>query len=371
MDLRLKAYAITGVSASLYIPVKFSKLPANAWGVLVDNQVVFIEESLPDDEKLFTYCHELLHLLLEHIERGKGRHPDIWNIAADHVVNTILFDLGLRSKHAIILKDMPDGPVEVIYRMLHQAYSNALACGRSTFNFGGHKFQIVPSGDVLVDGKPAPNHGTGKVDAPGAKHEFEQTVKSRGSIPSELAREFERASRTAPWERVLFSRIASSFGLRKQTFTYTRLPFYGRAILNRRGVRIPGYIGRDLRLVVAVDTSGSISRAELSVFMANVEKIRKLVSDLWVIVCDASIHEVYHNPPDCTRLKVSGGGGTDFRPVFKFIEDHKIAPKLLLFFTDTYGTFPSLQPPYPVQWVVVETPATQKLSVPFGEVLYI
>lgn len=59
-----------------------------------------------------------------------------------------------------------------------------------------------------------------------------------------------------------------------------------------------------------------------------------------------------------------GGGGTDFRPVFKFVQEEFDDVKLLLYFTDLEGLFPNKSPNYEVKWVskVVK-------EVPFGSLI--
>ena len=53
------------------------------------------------------------------------------------------------------------------------------------------------------------------------------------------------------------------------------------------------------------------------------------------------------------KWEVTGGGGTDFRPVFSYIEEHsELDPNLLIFFTDGYGDYPERPPPYPVMWLL-------------------
>ena len=56
--------------------------------------------------------------------------------------------------------------------------------------------------------------------------------------------------------------------------------------------------------------------------------------------------------------------GTDFRPVFEYIEQQISYPTLLLYFTDGFGMFPEEEASYDVMWVVPE-----KVEVPFGEVM--
>ena len=58
-------------------------------------------------------------------------------------------------------------------------------------------------------------------------------------------------------------------------------------------------------------------------------------------------------------MKIRGLGGTDFRPVFSYVEwliEKKEFNNLkgLIYFTDGYGTFPERKPPYETAFVFVE-----------------
>jgi predicted metal-dependent peptidase len=59
--------------------------------------------------------------------------------------------------------------------------------------------------------------------------------------------------------------------------------------------------------------------------------------------------------------KFTGGGGTEFAPVFDWVDKSDIQPDLLIYFTDAQGDIPDQQPPYPVVWLV-----KGKQAVPWG-----
>jgi len=86
-----------------------------------------------------------------------------------------------------------------------------------------------------------------------------------------------------------------------------------------------------------------------------------------LIVCDAKIQS-YREVVSGESLEVTlkGGGGTDFRPVFKLIDERLQPPTLLLYFSDTQGNFPEYDVNYDVLWI-----SDEARSVPFGEVLVI
>ena len=85
-------------------------------------------------------------------------------------------------------------------------------------------------------------------------------------------------------------------------------------------------------------------------------------------MCDASINVVHelHDAVDLTSIKLVGGGGTDFRPVFNWIAEQG-APDALVYLTDGLGCFPDRAPNYPVIWGSIYEPAVY----PFGDVVQV
>jgi predicted metal-dependent peptidase len=59
-----------------------------------------------------------------------------------------------------------------------------------------------------------------------------------------------------------------------------------------------------------------------------------------------------------------GGGGTDFRPCFDWIEENAVRPDMVVFLTDLYGTVPIERPAYDVIWA-----STGGREAPFGRIV--
>lgn len=124
-------------------------------------------------------------------------------------------------------------------------------------------------------------------------------------------------------------------------------------------------------IVVATDTSGSVSRemlegpvAEAQAIMDDVRPERLL--QIWADAGVASVQEIY--PGETLDPKPCGGGGTDFRPVFDYVRDTlRNDVDYVIYATDGYGTFPDEAPPYPVIWLVMKGGMTD--GYPFGAVI--
>src|ERR1700760_3423411 len=141
---------------------------------------------------------------------------------------------------------------------------------------------------------------------------------------------------------------------------------------NRRhvwtGLYLPGVVCEGVgEICIAVDCSGSINDRLLGLFEEEVRSIlagqqRRLVH---VLYFDTEVHKVEtYQAGQPIKLSPVGGGGTDFRPCFTWLNDRGIQPQTLVFLTDLWGTFPDQAPPYPVLWASTDT-----RKAPFGQVI--
>ena len=140
---------------------------------------------------------------------------------------------------------------------------------------------------------------------------------------------------------------------------------------NRRfiseGLYLPGRRQKMFRGVVALDTSGSTVE-DLPRFVSEVARLVRSFGkfELSVIECDAAVGNVTVvssgiKPYDWRKHRFSGGGGTDFTPVFDYIRNRKLKPDVLVFFTDGDGDCPADSPGYTVLWLLTnygEPPVT-------------
>ena len=116
--------------------------------------------------------------------------------------------------------------------------------------------------------------------------------------------------------------------------------------------RYPGLkVRRFQRMVVALDTSGSITRDDLEAFFSEVHGIWRLGSEIIVVECDDTIGKVY---PYEGRLpdKLSGGGATAFEPVFAWMREQRRRFDGLIYLTDGRGPAPTTPALCRVLWVL-------------------
>jgi predicted metal-dependent peptidase len=85
--------------------------------------------------------------------------------------------------------------------------------------------------------------------------------------------------------------------------------------------------------------------------------------ELYLFSFDADIHnpKVIHTKKELSDYKVIGGGGTDFIPIFKHLEEKNILDGVIVF-TDGYGSFPSQTKVKNTLWLI-----TTDVVAPFGQ----
>ncbi|MGB5397432.1 MAG: VWA-like domain-containing protein, partial [Gammaproteobacteria bacterium] len=130
----------------------------------------------------------------------------------------------------------------------------------------------------------------------------------------------------------------------------------------------PSLRSHETNIVVAIDTSGSIGEDEIQEFITEVDAIKSQVrARVTLLTCDSELNygcPWTFEPWDEFKfdVEIRGGGGTNFRPVFEWVDALDNAPGLVIYFTDAEGVFPEAEPDYPVSWLV-----KGKAKVPFGQ----
>jgi predicted metal-dependent peptidase len=196
-------------------------------------------------------------------------------------------------------------------------------------------------------------------------------AKSYGHLPAGLDREIKNLIEPKVDPRDLLQRFVAMSA--KNDFAW--MPPNRRYIY--QGLYMPSLKSEKLGTVVLVlDTSISIGQKELDQWSAIISAILEAyIIDAIVLYCDTMVYEPeYYKREDLPlELKMKGGGGTDFKPPFKWVEDHTVDPVCLIYLTDLEcDSYPEIYPDYPVVWV--STNPEDKIywgKPPFGEIIYI
>ena len=166
----------------------------------------------------------------------------------------------------------------------------------------------------------------------------EQVKKSGnpGSIPGELAEILEKLSIIIPpkfdWKSYMRRFIGNA------TKTYTKK---SRRKLNKRLPDFPGLkIKKQKHILAAIDTSGSVNKAELYEFFNELFHIQKTGTEVTLVECDTAISYIGKFDP-ANDIEIHGRGGTDFQPVIDYYNENMKKYSCLFYFTDGEARTPS------------------------------
>lgn len=370
-------------------------------------------------------AHEILHVACKHSLRKRGRNHGIWNKACDYAINPILIEAGY---------EMPEGGLynpawgdgmaaETIYKELFKkGDDDGDTGGDDDADDEGDDEGDGPSGnhpsnegddegDDEGDGVPSggqakpsdkeieekrkaflgdvfdPCKEDGKALSEAEKQELEREldveivqaaqneIMAKGDLPGNIRWVVEGVTKTKPqfWGDILEDVMKQIF----PTSSTWNKP-------NRRhiasGTYLPSLQNESKgELVIAIDTSGS-TESYLGMFEAKINEILEQVhvEKVHVIYVDSVFQwSDEYEPGDELQFKLHGGGGTNFRPAFRWVEDWlDEEPEALIYLTDLEAgrrEYPDVEPDYPVFWVAPEVEKQNiwwKDACYFGEIIW-
>ena len=348
-------------------------------GVYVKNGRVFLIVNtdwfmeLKTEERSPVLQHEILHIVSKHQSRLGDRNHHRYNIAADIAINQYIENL---PECALYPKkfDLPEElTMEQYYDLLEDKVGDPSSCvcvdghsGPGSGMDGACDGEGNPFPQTLDDHGPMTNDGDGNGDLVDTTireivaRSLEQASKQQGKLPAGVKRLIDDATKPSVNWRMILQRFVARAKVTTRMTTRKRP--------NRRyGYQFPGAKRRHhLHVLVGVDTSGSINADQLQQFDAEIKKIVEGDVIATVAECDAKVHRVY-DYSNKIDAEFHGGGGTDFRPVFELLDEHKVDADCLIYLTDTYGTFPEKAPNIPVLWAI--TIDSNRASLPWGQVV--
>jgi predicted metal-dependent peptidase len=295
------------------------------------------------EETEFALANAAMHYALEHQNRAGRREGWLWQLATDYAINVMLIKNNLYPPDHINYQPRFEGMyAEEIYAILES--------------------EIDEKEYVEEKQKSEKIKHTESEDAEFLEQLLQKAI-AQDELPKDLDRFFPQIKESKiDWRSALYQYVH-----RHAKEDYRFFPPNKRYI--HQGFALPSLQSELLKIVVAIDTSGSIAEDLLAQFFAEFEAIMQSFSnyEIDLITCDSKIqyHQTFY-PGDLLLYQTKGGGGTDFRPVFEFIAQQIDHPALLLYFTDAQGRFPEFEPTFDTLWIV-----PQEEEVPFGEVLII
>jgi predicted metal-dependent peptidase len=373
-------------------------------------------ETLTDEELLGVIIHEILHVVYLHLVRGQKKDHYVFNIAADAAINNILinnrFELPkagvlpvnnvltiVQRRSTIIVKELDKKFAELIYDEIYSKIEREKGNGKGPKGEpsddegkeggGGESSDDEDQNDGKGKGKPKKfkpkdngeiPQGFDEHDYSGDEEKNEATeqkwkerivdalnvAKQQGKVPAGMEHMVgELLQEKINWRTFLYRFITNML---PHDYTWKKPMKKSYAL----GVYFPEVERECLEVVVAIDTSGSLSQNELRDFLSEVVGIAKSFANvhITIIECDCRIQQVLEvkngDIPKIMEMKMIGGGGTSHKPVFSYIEKHIPSCKVLVCLTDGFSDIQFIEEPqYPVLWVLSQNSVPEK-DIPFG-----
>ena len=290
-------------------------------------------EKLSDAQLRGLLAHEVMHVARAHHMRRGHRDHERWNHACDAAIDWDLETAGY---------DVPDS----FAKAPQWAWAKGL------------------SAEVIYARMPTENPSGGGVARAGAVCDTPapETEDVRQQIMIRQAAMAQRAAdqgSTPAWLKSLVGElVAPKVNWRDvlRNFLGATVPAqYSFSPPNRRyraqGIYLPGIVKQGVSEgVVLLDTSGSMNGERQRLLSETAAIINDLPRErVHVLQCDAAVGDIHtYEPDDTLELSVVGGGGSDFRPAFRAIEEAGLTPEWMVVISDMWIDFPKDAPPYPV-----------------------
>ena len=358
------------------------------------------------------YLHVILHCVFRHMYIHSLADQVCWDLACDIAVEYTITELGLRATSASkerkqrveydrLRKIVGRMTAEKLYRYFLDADLSEARLTELKGLFFADDHRLWYMSDVQRSAIGVPRSGVDSSNdeseddadetAPGTafwgearwaelsnriQMELESFAKQQGNRAGNLMQNLREVNR----ERYDYAAFLKKFAVRGEAMKINDDEFdyifytYGLQLYENMPLIEPleyKEVKRIREFVIAIDTSGSVAGETVQRFVQKTYNILKSTEsffskiNLHIIQCDAAIQEdaKITSQEDFDEylktMRLRGLGGTDFRPVFayvdKLIEQHEFQNlKGLIYFTDGWGTFPTRMPPYSTAFVFLQ-----------------
>lgn len=335
------------------------------------------------------YFHVILHCMLRHLAKKRGRAPELWDLACDAAVESILDGLDypcLRGSRAPMRqrfygecrREMPVLTAEGIYRRLLRLDlpEYELARLQRAFLADDHGLWDPEEREDREKSRRQDEKWRGVSEKTQTGME---TVLAGQSTGGEAVLE---QVRVAVRDDVDYRAFLRRFAVPKEIMAVDGDAFdygfyaYGLRLYGNMPLVEPPETREDKRIedfVIAVDTSMSTSGELVRRFLACTYSILRSTEtftrrvNIRILQCDDQIRSdaVLHDLEELRKymesFRLAGGSATDFRPVFEHVarlrrEGAFTRLRGLIYFTDGMGIYPQSRPPWETAFVLLEEP---------------
>ena len=388
------------------IPIEESTLLTDGKHILYNPRHILENYKAAKEIPVRDYLHIVMHCVFKHMYMDPTLNRSYWDLACDIAVENVITELNLKAVAtarerqqaqyiAAIKKELKHVTAEKIYSYLRQFMPdpNQIAQIRGLFYADNHEIWYMTTTEIeerfgLSSDSGQGEGETGESGLSAGMAAVWQTIsermqvdletfgKQRGLLPGSLTQNLAAVNRekydyTAFLKK--FAVMGEAMKINDDEFDYIFYT-YGLQLYEKMPLIEPleyKEIKAIKEFVIAIDTSGSTSGELVQKFVQKTYNILKSTEsfftkiNLHIIQCDADIQE--DKKITCQEdfdeylksMKIRGLGGTDFRPVFEYVEQLRKDKEFtnlkgLIYFTDGFGAFPAKKPDYDTAFVFVD-----------------
>ena len=386
-------------------PIEESTLLTDGKRILYNPKHILENYKTAKEIPVRDYLHMVMHCVFKHMYMDPSLNRPYWDLACDIAVENVITELNLKAVTtarerqqvqyiSAIKKELKHVTAEKIYSYLRQAIPDPkkIAEIRGLFYADNHEIWYMTAAEIEarfgLDSGDGSGDSDSKVGVSAAMAQVWQTIsermqvdletfgKQRGLNPGAMTQNLVAVNRekydyTAFLKK--FAVMGEAMKINDDEFDYIFYT-YGLQLYEKMPLIEPleyKEIKAIKEFVIAIDTSGSTSGELVQKFVQKTYNILKSTEsffskiNLHIIQCDADIQE--DKKITCQEdfdeylktMQIRGLGGTDFRPVFEYVErlrkDKEFTNlKGLIYFTDGFGAFPARKPDYDTAFVFID-----------------
>lgn len=327
-------------------------------------------DQLSVDELKGVIAHEIMHTAMLHHTRRNHRDINRWNQACDYAINPLLIASNFVLPEGYLVNIMYDNmSAEQIYNLLPPpAPPDGQKPDNNTDNTNSEqgKTSNDPGGTGDVEDAPA------DANLQEAETEIKQTLaqaklvaKRQGKLPAHLERLVnEILQPKVNWKETL-ARFLTEISKNDYTWKKPAMRYL------HAGIYLPALESQVVgSIILIVDTSKSINEGILNQVAGEAHDIASTFNtSLQILYVDAQVQAIQTIEPDePVKLMPKGGGGTDFRPGFTYIDKNGLEPRAVVYLTDGECSLFPTSPDFPVLWAKF---GHSPIIPPFGETIQV
>jgi len=314
----------------------------------------------------FILAHEAMHVLTGSLLRLGNRDIDLWNIASDLEVNYLLRDMGFSIPTGALYDEEFHREyyyAEKIYEiLLKKAQGQAKKSKKKNGEGEGGLVDYLPNEGTQLDQH---NYPKNQLEMAQAKRNTQNALSTASQIERSLEALQGVGTLPASIRRLIDNLLTPKITWRdyvmdvttqivRNNYSFRRCnPYY-----RMQNIYVPTLNSPETKIIVIVDTSGSIGDDEMRTFISELVPLIQMYN-VTFISCDADVYvddivEDVGGVDDILK-HIKGGGGTAFSPAFKWIEDNVMDNCVVILMTDGGNTDDEIEIPFTVQKTIVLT----------------